>query len=237
MQQRTGIRSHGRQAAPRRDLPIFYYVFDVLYLDGYDLRRVNLDDRKRVLREALRDGELVRYSDHYAGQGIALFNAAKERQLEGIIAKKRNSCYEERRTREWLKIKITQTVDCVIGGYTDPEGARQYFGSLVLGLYDKKKQLIHVGNAGTGFNQATLKQISSVLKEIDTPKNPFTGPVEPKKAHWVKPLRVAEVKFSEWTHETNEGGLKLRAPVFMGLRDDKNPEDCTFAEQSVVAVN
>jgi len=82
-----------------------------------------------------------------------------------------------------------------------------------------------------------LKQISSVLKEIDTPKNPFTGPVEPKKAHWVKPLRVAEVKFSEWTHETNEGGLKLRAPVFMGLRDDKNPEDCTFAEQSVVAVN
>ncbi|HEV2699308.1 MAG TPA: hypothetical protein VGU90_15040, partial [Terriglobales bacterium] len=210
---------------------------DVLYVDGYDLRRVNLDDRKGVLREVLRDGELVRYSDHYAGQGIALFNAAKERQLEGIIAKKRNSCYEERRTREWLKIKITQTVDCVIGGYTDPEGARQYFGSLVLGLYDKKKQFIHVGNAGTGFDQATLKQISSVLKEIETPKNPFTGPVEPKKAHWVRPVRVAEVKFSEWTHETNEGGLKLRAPVFMGLRDDKNPEDCTFAEQSVVAVN
>jgi len=232
MQQRTGIRSHGRQAAPRSDLPIFYYAFDILYLDGYDLRRVNLDDRKRVLRQVLRDGEIVRYSDHYAGQGLALFNAAKEKGLEGIIAKKRNTYYEERRTREWLKIKITQTVDCVIGGYTDPEGARQYFGSLVLGLYDKKKQLIHVGNAGTGFNQATLKEILIVLKEIETPKNPFTGPVEPKQAHWVKPLRVAEVKFSEWTHETDEGGLKLRAPVFIGLREDKNPEGCTFAEQA-----
>jgi len=231
MQQRTGIRSHGRQGAPRHDLPIMYFVFDIIYLDGYDLRRVNLDDRKRVLREVLRDGEIVRYSDHYAGEGVALFNAAKEKGLEGIIAKKRNSCYEERRSRDWLKIKITQTVDCVIGGYTDPEGARQYFGSLVLGLYNDKKQLIHVGNAGTGFNQATLKQISEVLKEIETNKNPFTGPVEPKKVHWVKPERVAEVKFSEWTHETDEGGLKLRAPVFMGLREDKNPEECTLAEQ------
>jgi bifunctional non-homologous end joining protein LigD len=231
MQQRTGIRAHGRQATSRHDLPIFYYVFDILHLDGYDLRRVELDDRKRALRQAVRDGDIVRFSDHYAGQGVALFNAAKEKGLEGIIAKKRTSCYEQRRSHEWLKIKITQTVDCVIGGYTDPEGARQYFGSLVLGLYNDKKQLIHVGKAGTGLNQATLKQIATVLKEIESSKNPFTGPVEPKKVHWVKPVRVAEVKFSEWTHETSEGGLKLRAPVFMGLREDKNPEDCTFAEQ------
>jgi bifunctional non-homologous end joining protein LigD len=230
MQQRTGIRQHGRQAAPRRDLPIFYYVFDVIYLDGYDLRRANLEDRKRALREVLSDGAIVRYSDHYPGQGVALFNAAKEKGLEGIVAKKRTSSYEERRSREWLKIKITQTVDCVIGGYTDPEGARQYFGSLVLGLYNQKKQLIHVGNAGTGFNQATLKEIFQMLREIETAKNPFTGPVEPKIVHWVKPVRVAEMKFTEWTHETQEGGLKLRAPVFMGLRGDKNPEDCTFAE-------
>jgi bifunctional non-homologous end joining protein LigD len=234
MQQRTGIRAHGRQAAPRRDLPIFYYAFDVLYLDGYDLRRVNLDERKRVLRKVLSDGEIVRYSDHYAGQGVALFNAAKEKGLEGIIAKRRNSCYEERRSHEWLKIKITKTVDCVVGGYTDPEGARLYFGSLVLGLYNQKKQLIHVGNAGTGFNEATLKQISYVLKAIETGENPFTGPVEPRRVHWVKPLRVAEVKFSEWTHETDEGGLKLRAPVFIVLREDKNPQDCTFAEQKIV---
>lgn len=231
MQQRTGIRQHGRQAAPRRDLPIMYFVFDIIYLDGYDLRKVNLDARKKILRDVLRDGGIVRYSDHYSGQGVALFNAAKEKGLEGIIAKSRNSCYEERRTREWLKIKITQTVDCVIGGYTDPEGARQYFGALVLGLYNGKKQLIHVGNAGTGFNQNMLKEMSARLKELDAGKNPFTGPVEPRKVHWVKPVLVAEVKFTEWTHETDEGGLKLRAPVFMGLREDKNPEDCTLAEQ------
>jgi len=232
MQQRTGIRAHGRQTAARSDLPILYYVFDLVYLDGYDLRRVALDDRKRVLRQILPSGELVRYSDHQAGQGVALFQAAKQKGLEGILAKKCNSCYEERRSRDWLKIKITQTVDCVIGGYTDPEGARQYFGSLALGLYNDKKQLIHVGNAGTGFNQAMLKQIWEVLKEIETKKSPFTGPVDAKNVHWVKPERVAEVKFSEWTHETSEGGLKLRAPVFLGLREDKNPEDCTFKGQT-----
>ncbi|HEX3738728.1 MAG TPA: non-homologous end-joining DNA ligase [Terriglobales bacterium] len=236
MQQRTGIRAHGRQEAARPDLPILYYVFDLIYLDGYDLRRVGLDDRKRVLRKILPSGELVRYSDHHAGQGVALFQVAKQKGLEGIVAKKCNSCYEERRSREWLKIKITQTADCVIGGYTSPEGARQYFGSLVLGLYNDQKQLIHVGHAGTGFNHATLKQIFEVLKEIESKKSPFTGPVDAKNVHWVKPLRVAEVKFSEWTHETSEGGLKLRAPVFLGLRDDKNPEDCTFKGQMEEAV-
>jgi len=232
MQQRTGIRAHGRQAAPRADLPIIYYVFDLIYLDGYDLRRVALDERKRVLRQVLSSGELVRYSDHHAGQGMALFQAAKQKGLEGIVAKKCNSCYEERRSRDWLKIKITQTVDCVVGGYTDPEGARQYFGSLALGLYNDKKQLVHVGNAGTGFDQATLRQISEVLKELEIRKSPFTGSVDARNVHWVKAERVAEVKFSEWTHETSEGGLKLRAPVFLGLRDDKNPEDCTFKGQT-----
>ena len=231
MQQRTGMRSHGRQTTPRGDLPILYYVFDLIYLDGYDLRKVTLDERKRILREIVTDSEMVRYSDHFAGSGNALFGVAKEKGLEGIIAKKANSCYEERRSREWQKIKITQTVDCVIGGYTDPEGSRQYFGSLMLGLYNDKKQLIHVGNAGTGFNHALLKEISAVLKGIDSSSNPFTGPTEPKRAHWVKPTRVAEVKFTEWTHETNGGGVKLRAPVFMSLREDKNPEDCTFAGQ------
>ena len=232
MQQRTGIRAHGRQAASHPELPILYYVFDLLYLDGYDLRRVGLDDRKRVLRQILPPGELVRFSDHHAGQGMALFQVAKQKGLEGIVAKKCNSCYEEKRSREWLKIKITQTADCVVGGYTSPEGARQYFGSLVLGLYNDKKQLIHVGHAGTGFNQAMLKQIFEVLKEIESKKSPFTGAVDAKNVHWVKAERVAVVIFSEWTHETPEVGLKLRAPVFLGLRDDKNPQDCTFKGQT-----
>ena len=236
MQQRTGIRAHGRQAAPNHELPTVYYAFDLLYLDGYDLRRVTLEDRKRVLQQVLSQNASVRYSEDYPEHGNALFQVAKEKGLEGILAKKRNSCYEERRSGEWLKIKITQTVDCVVGGYTDPEGSRQYFGSLVLGLYNDKKQLIHVGQAGTGFDQAKLKEIFALLKKIESKSNPFTGPVDAKKVHWVKPERVAEVKFSEWTHESSEGGLKLRAPVFLGLREDKNPEDCTFKEQTAEKV-
>ncbi len=231
MQQRTGIRTHGRRTGSRPDIPVVYYLFDVIYLDGYDLRRVSLEERKQILSEIVQSADLVRYSDHYAVNGIALFNAAKQKGLEGIVAKRRNSYYEERRSREWLKIKITQTVDCVIGGYTDPEGSRQYFGSIVLGLYDRKGQLIHVGQAGTGFNTAKLKEIWQVMNELETEATPFTGPVDARNVHWIKPQRVAEVKFSEWTHETNEGGVKLRAPVFMGLREDKRPKECTFADQ------
>ncbi len=231
MQQRTGIRKGGRRTSARRELHVVYYVFDLLYVDGYDLRRVSLEERKQTLAHIVVPNELVRYSDHFP-QGLALFEVAKKKGLEGILAKKRASHYEERRSHEWLKIKVTQTVDCVVGGYTDPEGSRQYFGSIVLGLYDKKGQLIHVGQAGTGFNQAMLKEIWQVLEGLETKRNPFHGAVDAAHVHWVKPQRVAEIKFSEWTHETAEGGMKLRAPVFIGLREDKDPKECTFAEQA-----
>src|SRR5690242_12780879 len=142
MQQRTGIR-HGRFRAPgHNDVPVLYYAFDVIYVDGYDLHKVNLEDRKRVLEGLVIPGNNLRYSDHQVGQGTALFQVAAQRGLEGIVAKRRNSCYEERRTREWLKIKITKEIECVIGGFTEPEGSREYFGSLVLGLYDEKGRLI-----------------------------------------------------------------------------------------------
>ncbi len=231
MQQRTGIRKGGRRVGARRELQIVYYIFDLLYLDGYDLRHVALEQRKQALAQIIAPGDLVRYSDHFP-HGLALFEVAKKKGLEGILAKKRLSHYEERRSREWLKIKVTQTVDCVIAGYADPEGSRQYFGSIVLGLYDKKGRLIHVGQAGTGFNQAMLKEIWQVLKELETNRNPFYGDVDATHVHWVKPERVAEIKFTEWTHETVEGGMKLRAPVFLGLREDKDPKECTFAEQT-----
>jgi len=227
MQQRTGIREHGRRTAGQPDIPVVYYVFDLIFADGYDLRRVSLEQRKEALAQIITGGDFVRYSDHFS-EGIALFEVAKQKGLEGILAKKRSSHYEERRSREWLKIKITQTADCVVGGYTDPEGSRQYFGSLVLGLYDKKGQLIHVGQAGTGFNQATLRQIWEVLNKLGTNRNPFHGPVDARNVHWVKPKLVAEIKFTEWTHETSEGGLKLRAPVYMRLREDKYPKECVF---------
>jgi len=231
MQQRTGIRKGGRRVGARRELQIVYYIFDLLYVDGFDLRRVELEQRKQVLAQIIAPSELVRYSDHFP-QGLALFEVAKQKGLEWILAKKRASHYEERRSREWLKIKVTQTVDCVVGGYTDPEGSRQYFGSIVLGLYDEKGRLIHVGQAGTGFNQAMLKEIWQVLKELETNRSPFYGDVDAAHVHWVKPERVAEIKFTEWTHETTEGGMKLRAPVFLGLRGDKDPKECTFAEQT-----
>ncbi len=232
MQQRTGIRSGGRRGPGQPGIPVVYYVFDLLYLDGYDLHRVPLEQRKEVLAQIITPGGPARYSEHFA-QGVQLLEAARQKGLEGILAKRRSSTYEERRSSEWLKIKITQTIDCVVGGYTDPEGSRQHFGSLVLGLYDKQKRLIHVGQAGTGFDQKTLLEISQLFKRRETKRNPFYGDVDAAHVHWVKPELVAEIKFSEWTHETAEGGLKLRAPVYLGLRNDKAPEDCTFADQQV----
>ncbi len=232
MQQRTGIRAGGRRVASRQEISVLYYVFDLLYLDGYDLRRVSLEERKGLLAKITGLDGPVRYSDHFS-QGKALFDVAKQKGLEGILAKRRSSVYEERRTREWLKIKITQTLDCVIGGYTDPEGSRSYFGSIVLGLYDKKGELIHVGQAGTGFDQAMLKEVWQALKKLETKRSPFPNGVEAlRTVHWVKPELVAEIKFTEWTHESAEGGMKLRAPVFLRLREDKDPKECVLAVSS-----
>jgi bifunctional non-homologous end joining protein LigD len=230
MQQRTGFRPGGRRVAAKADVPVLYYAFDLLYLDGYDWRRMPLEERKNKLTSILKPGDVLRFSDHYEAQGKALFEIAGERKLEGILAKKRNSYYEERRSREWLKIKIRQRMECVVGGFTEPEGSRAYFGSLVLGLYDKQGRLIHVGQVGSGFDQKLLAQIWSVLKKIETKKNPFYGEVEAlREVGWVKPELVAEVEYAEWTEGANTGsGPKLRAPVFLGLREDKDPKECTL---------
>jgi bifunctional non-homologous end joining protein LigD len=232
MQQRTGFRARGKRAAANADVPVLYYAFDLLYLDGYDWRRVPLEARKEKLAAILVSGDALRFSDHYPQHGKALFKLASHNGLEGILAKKRGSLYEERRSREWLKIKIRKRIECVVGGYTEPEGSRAYFGSLVLGLYDKKGQLIHVGQVGSGFDQKLLAQIWKLLEKIETKKNPFTGEVEAlRKTSWVKPELVAEVEYGEWTGGTNEGsGPKLRAPVFLGLRDDKEPKECKLEE-------
>jgi bifunctional non-homologous end joining protein LigD len=231
MQQRTGFQP-GKRRLPRREgVPVIYYAFDLLYLDGLDLRRVPLEQRKQMLQDRIKAGDLLHFSDHYAEKGLELFKAAGQRGLEGIVAKKRNSIYVEKRTNDWLKIKITQRQECVIGGYTDPEGSREYFGALVLGLYDKKKRLIHVGQVGSGFDQKALKEIYDRMQPLQTKKSPFYGEIgELKTAHFVRPELVAEIKFAEWTHETAEGGMKLRAPVFMGLRFDKSAEECRLEE-------
>jgi bifunctional non-homologous end joining protein LigD len=237
MQQRTGFRPGGRRAVGNADVPVLYYAFDLLYLDGSDWRRVPLEERKRKLASMLVTGDAVRFSDHYENHGKALFEMARQKGLEGIVAKKRASFYEERRSREWLKIKIRHTLDAVIGGYTEPEGSRAHFGSLVLGLYDKKRRLIHVGQAGSGFDQKSLDKIWKVLKKLETEKNPFSGEVEAlRKVFWVKPELVAEIEFAEWTGGTSDGsGPKLRAPVFLGLRDDKDPKECRLEESGANA--
>jgi len=231
MQQRTGFHPANRRLPRREGVPVIYYAFDLLYLDGLDLRRVALEQRKLLLREKILAGEVIQFSDHYGEKGLDLFEAAKKRGLEGIVAKKRNSTYEEKRSTNWLKIKITRRQECVIGGYTDPEGSRQDFGALVLGLYDRDGSLIHVGQAGSGFDQKALKEIFAALRSLQTKQNPFFGEIGGlQKVHFVRPELVAEIKFAEWTHETAEGGMKLRAPVFMGLRFDKSAEECRLEE-------
>ncbi|HMK22371.1 MAG TPA: non-homologous end-joining DNA ligase, partial [Terriglobales bacterium] len=229
MQQRTGFRDRKKRFAPQPGISVLYYVFDVLYLDGYDLRRVPLDQRKRALTSVLAGrNDVIRESDCFPGGGEALFKAARQQGLEGIVAKKRTSLYEEHRSREWLKIKIRHTLEAVIGGFTEPEGSRSYFGSIVLGLYDKQGRLIHVGQAGSGFDQRALAEVWKKLKPLETSQNPFHGEVEAlREVHWIKPKLVAEIEYSEWTHTTDEGGPKLRAPVFLRLREDKKPEECT----------
>jgi bifunctional non-homologous end joining protein LigD len=226
MQQRTGFSPTGRRGTRNGAIPVLYYAFDLMYLDGYDLHRVELEARKQVLRDIVGGNETVRYSDHHVGVGIALYEAARQKGLEGILAKCRTSIYSEKRSREWLKIKITQRLEAVIGGYTDPEGSRAHFGSIVLGLYNKKGELIHVGQAGSGFDNKTLTQVWSQLKKLETSHNPFAGKVQAlRKVHFVEPKLVAEIKYGEWTHEG-----QLRAPVFMGLRTDKAPQECVFEE-------
>lgn len=232
MQQRTGFRPGGKRVAVKAEVPVLYYAFDLLYLDGEDWCKVPLEERKRKLASVIVTGDSLRYSDHYAQQGRALYEIARQKGLEGIVAKKRNSCYEERRSGEWLKIKIRHQIECVVGGYTQPEGSREHFGSLVLGLYDDKKRLVHVGQAGSGFNQKSLAEIWKTLKKLETKSNPFFGEVEAlRRVSWVKPELVAAIEYAEWTHGAAAGSSpKLRAPVFQGLRDDKDPKECVMEQ-------
>jgi len=228
MQQRTGVGDGGRRIRRTRDdIPVVYYVFDLLYLDGYDLMQAELEQRKELLASILAPGDRIRYSDHYIGNGKALFEAAAQRGLEGIVAKRRNSCYLQKRSSEWLKIKIVRQQECVIGGYTDPRGSRENFGSVVLGLYDDEGRLIHIGHAGSGFSEESHAALWKRLHALQTKRSPFYGKVESTRpVHFVKPELVAEIKFTEWTHEGESGGTKMRAPVFQGLRFDKKPEEC-----------
>ncbi|MGH7474689.1 MAG: DNA ligase D [Longimicrobiales bacterium] len=207
--------------------PLVYYAFDLLHLEGHDLRSVGLLERKQLLRELLERsgvaGGTLRYSDHVVGNGPAFFGQACELQLEGVISKRTDAPYIEARSRTWLKTKCTREQEFVIVGYTDPKGSRTGFGALAVGYHDAEGELRYAGKVGTGYDEATLKALLRRLKKLEREEAPVVNPPrggEARGLHWVEPTLVAQVAFTEWTQDDI-----LRHPVFKGLREDKAPSE------------
>lgn len=220
--QRLQSRLNRRTSDPEleRKVPATYVIFDLLYVGTTDLRRQPLEERKAMLERILHPGSHVMYSKHVLGKGKRLFALARRKALEGIVAKRRDSPYVERRSQLWRKIKTHYEQEVVIGGWTEPRGSREDFGALLLGVYERDA-LIYAGHVGTGFDRALLRQVMARLRPLETKRCPFNRvPASNAPNHWVRPKLVAEVKFSEWTVD----GL-MRQPVFLGLRDDKDPRD------------
>ncbi len=211
------------QNAEREKTRLLYCVFDLLYLDGKDLRGRALLERKAELACILPKSPLLLYSDHVVGEGIKAFNKAKRAKEEGVMAKLASGRYHSGiRTREWLKVKASQEQEVVIVGFTAPRRSRKYFGALLFAVREGKAW-VYVGRAGTGFNAERLRDIHARLMPLVTDKKPVAAKVpDAANTTWVKPKLVAEVKFTEWT----EAG-EMRHPVFLGLRTDKKASDVT----------
>jgi len=225
LQHRMGVERPA--AALLAEAPVVYYIFDLLYADGYDLRGVRLVERKDFLRRSLFPEDPVRYSSHVAGEGEALYKLARERGLEGVVGKQARSTYPAGRSAQWVKLKTTSEVDAVVGGFTAPRGGREHFGALLAGLYDGPR-LRFIGGVGTGFDQATQEEVARQFQPLMTKDVPFgERPVTREKATWVEPKLVARVRFAGWTAESH-----LRAPVFLGLRPDIDPKECSFSVET-----
>jgi bifunctional non-homologous end joining protein LigD len=201
--------------------PVTFVAFDCLYADGRDLRSEPIEARKERLEALIVPGRRVMYSKHIAANGADLFAFAQEHGLEGIVGKRAGSPYRSTRSRDWIKIKAIRRQEFVIGGWTEPRGARSGFGALLLGVYDGK-ELRYAGHVGTGFDGAKLGAISKQLRALACDRSPFAGdvPRTNTKPHFVEPTLVAEIAFAEWTRDGH-----LRQPVFVGLRPDKRPKD------------
>jgi bifunctional non-homologous end joining protein LigD len=201
---------------------ISYFLFDLPFYDGYDLRNSALLERKQLLKAVLEKNtqENIHVSEFFDAPPGEVLNSACRIGLEGIIGKRKNSTYVSRRSSEWVKLKCGRRQEFVIGGYTDPKGTRYGIGSLLLGYYDENGALHYAGNVGSGFSEKTLQELKEKFGHLATAKCPFVNErgIE-KKAHWVKPVLVAEVSFSEWTR-----GNHVRQAVFRGLRTDKKPD-------------
>ncbi len=202
-----------------REAQLIYFAFDLLWLDGEDLRSRPLLERKERLARVLEgQNKNVRYSDHVVGEGPAFFERASAMKLEGIISKRAESVYKAGRTKDWLKVKCIARQEFVIGGYTPPGGSRTHLGALLVGVREGQG-LRYAGKVGTGFSQASLRDLHAALKPLEQDEPPFMPPprgANVRGAHWVAPTLVAEVAFTEFTSD----GL-LRHPSFQGLREDK----------------
>lgn len=219
----VALDTHGRsrfqllQNAEREPTRLQYCVFDLLYLDGKDLRGEPLLERKAALKTVLPKSPLLHYSTHIVGEGIKAFNKAKRAHEEGVIAKLADGrYYSGKRTREWLKFKASQEQEVVVVGFTKPRGSRKCFGALVLAVRDGRRWK-YAGRVGTGFDEKTLRMLYAKLVPLVTRAKPIDKKVPDEgSTTWVKPKLVVEVKFTEWT----KGG-EMRHPVYLGLRTDK----------------
>jgi len=196
-----------------------YYVFDVLKIDGADVRDRPLTERKRLLKSVPLAGTLRR-TETLRGDAAALLDSACAERWEGLIAKREDAPYRAGRSKDWLKLKCVLEQELVVAGFTDPKGSRTGFGALLLGYYDDDG-LRFAGEVGTGFDRGTLEEIAKKLAPLETAESPFADlPRAGKGRHFARPKLVAQIRFSEWTHDG-----KLRHPVFLGLRTDKRPRD------------
>jgi bifunctional non-homologous end joining protein LigD len=208
------------QQVHRQQVPVVYFCFDLLHVDGYDTTALALTARKDLLRETLSFDEPLRFVTHVEEEGEAYYREACRRGWEGLIAKRAASPYGRGRSREWLKFKCSYEQELVIGGFTDPQGARSHFGALLVGYYEGG-DLHYAGKVGTGFTHVTLADLHARMLPLERDAPPFAGrPPVRKGAHWLKPKLVAQIGFSEWTSDG-----KLRHPRFLGLRTDKKARD------------
>jgi bifunctional non-homologous end joining protein LigD len=215
---RDGVTSFERlQQRHRKHVPVFLYVFDLPRIDGEDLRPLPLRERKGRLRHALRFEGPIRLNPHRNGEhGEELYREACRKGLEGVIAKRADSPYTGSRSRDWLKLKCHAEQELVIGGFTAPKGSRTEFGALLVG-YNGDGALRYAGKVGTGFGQATLRELGAQMRELEQDESPFAPfkPIPPG-TRWVRPELVAQIAFQEWTRDG-----RLRQPRYLGLRDDK----------------
>lgn len=228
----SSFRALQEALSARRTGTLVYQAFDLVHLDGHDLTEAALLDRKRVLADLMERAGFVgsasvRYTDHLAGQGDALYQRACGLGLEGIICKREDARYRQRRNRQWLKVKCSRHEELLIAGFTDPGGARKGFGALLLGAWDQRGRLIYAGKVGTGFSDRQLTDLRRQLDKLEMDECLLHDCPEGKGAHWVRPQLVAEVEFTEWTRD----GM-LRHPAFRGLREDKNPQEIRMPREA-----